>query len=366
MAINLFAKYYKQLVDAYTQRSVLKGKASKRFDFTGVKTINIANILTQPLNDYDRTSTGSRYGTLVEVQDEIQEETCTQDRSFKLAVDKGNNSEQEMIKNAGRVLQAQIKEQVVPGIDKYAINKWCHRAGKTVVLSAALSKSNIGEKLIDAETHFANENVPEEGRYVIMGHTKVALLRQMFTDTEKGVGYVYNGWKGLFGTLNVVGVPDVYMPATVAFFAFQSNSVILAEKITEARIITDSENVSGAILLGRYIYDAFVVGHICQGTYLALVNGTARATDPVLTVVGGPTGAGAIAITEANDHAYYTLDGSDPRYSKTKKPITADLANQTWPAGTVVKAVAISNTATVFASDVVTGVSVAAPAEEEG
>ena len=355
MAINLFAKYEKTLVAAYTQKSVLKGKTSNRFKFTGVKTINIANIVTQELNDYDRSSTGSRYGTLAEVQDEIQEESCTKDRSFKLAVDKGNNSEQEMIKNAGRVLKAQIDERVTPEIDKYSINKWCHKAGKVVVLSAALSKTNMGEKLIAVETNFDNENVPEHGRYVLMGHSKIAIARQMYSDTEKGVGNVFNGWKGKFGTLNLIGVPDGYMPSTVEFFAFQTDSVVLAEKITEARIITDSENVSGAILLGRYIYDAFVVGHICSGTYLALATGTTRATAPTITTTGASSGSGAIAITESADHAYYTLDGSDPRYSKTRNKITADLSTQTWAAGTIIKAVAISNTATTFESDVVTG-----------
>lgn len=356
MAINLFTKYEKEIVQAYTRKSVVKGKTSDRFNFDGNKSIVIPNILTQPLNDYDRTSAGSRYGTLSEVQDEVQEETCVKDRSFKLAVDKGNNNEQEMIKNAGRVLRAQIEEQVTPEIDKYAINKWAHAAGKIVTLSGAISKSTLGGFLIAVETHFDNSNVPEGGRYVIIGFSNVGIMREMYSDTEKGVGNVFNGWKGMFGTLNIIGVPDSYLPAGVAFLAFQTNSVILAEKIKEARIVTDSENVSGAILLGRYIYDAFVVGHIGDGVYLALTNGTGRAATAAITVANAANGSGAVKCDTANgNYLYYTLDGSDPRYSKTRIKATANVTSQTWAVGTKVLAYCESNNATLMRGDVVNG-----------
>lgn len=59
-------------------------------------------------------------------------------------------------------------------------------------------------------------------------------------------------------------------------------------------------------------------------------------------------------ITSATSGAkiYYTLDGSDPRYSMSRVEYSAGITNPT--AGTVLKAVAIYPTGNKYVSDVVT------------
>ena len=41
MAINLAAKYSKEIANAFTLRSVVDGTTNKDYDFTGVKTLNV-------------------------------------------------------------------------------------------------------------------------------------------------------------------------------------------------------------------------------------------------------------------------------------------------------------------------------------
>ena len=53
----------------------------------------------------------------------------TQDRAFKLTIDKGNNVDQMNIKGAGKMLQLQLREQSTPAADKYAFKSSpCMRA----------------------------------------------------------------------------------------------------------------------------------------------------------------------------------------------------------------------------------------------
>ncbi|MDQ9889311.1 hypothetical protein, partial [Acinetobacter pittii] len=74
----------------------------------------------QALTDYTRSG-ANRYGTPTELQDTVQEMTMKKDRSFSMTIDKGNNMEQQMIKNAGKALALENKQIVVPEMDKYAL-----------------------------------------------------------------------------------------------------------------------------------------------------------------------------------------------------------------------------------------------------
>ena len=103
MAINLAEKYSKKVADKFYQESVIAGRTNKDYDFDGVKSIKVYTIVTQDPGDYTRNGT-SRYGTPTDVQDTIQTLTITQDTSVSMVVDKGDNKQQELIKNAGKVL----------------------------------------------------------------------------------------------------------------------------------------------------------------------------------------------------------------------------------------------------------------------
>lgn len=117
MAINLHKKYETKLAEIYTHNSFVEGHTNKDWSFSGVKSILIPTLVTQPLNDYQRSGT-SRYGTPTDLQDTAQEMTMTQDKGFAIVIDKGDNSEQQMMKSAGHAMKRQISEQVVPVIDK--------------------------------------------------------------------------------------------------------------------------------------------------------------------------------------------------------------------------------------------------------
>ena len=83
MAVNLATKYSSQIAEVFTAGSFIKGKTSTSFDLTGVKTLKVYTPITVPEVDYVREGT-SRYGTVTEMQDIVQELMMTQDKAFTL------------------------------------------------------------------------------------------------------------------------------------------------------------------------------------------------------------------------------------------------------------------------------------------
>lgn len=334
MAIHLHKKYADQLAKLYTRNSFIEGHTNKTWNFSGLKSLIVPSIVTQPLTDYVRTGT-SRYGNPADLQDTLQEMTMTQDKAFSIVIDKGDNSEQQMMKRAGEVMNTQVAEQVVPTVDKYAVGKWFAEAGKICGVEAAPDKSTIVSMLLDAEVYLNDHFVPDEDRwcYIRNEYIKDIRLSDEFTGCDTIVrDVVVKGYIGNIGTLQLVGMPARYFPEDAYFLVCHSDSVILAQKLRDGKIHQDPPGISGHLLEGRYNYDAFVLGAKCDGVYAAVAAAKVLAA-PEIAV------SGTVTITAADGAVIrYTTDGSDPRYSASAVVYTA--AFDAPEAGAVIKAVA--------------------------
>ena len=316
MAINLAAKYSKEIANAFTLRSVVDGTTNKDYDFTGVKTLNVYTPVTQSLADYQRTGT-SRYGTPTELQDTMQELMLTRDRSFSITIDKGNNSEQMGAKEASRILSIEMNEQAIPEMDKYALGRFADYAGKIVALDAAPTSENIAQKLSDGMVAMSNKNVPADGRFIFIGWSCFGALRlsNQFIGVESlAKSALVKGAIGTFMGAQVVVVPDDYLKKgdkTCYFIITHKNSVIQPKKVQDYFVKENPAGINGALLEGRFIYDAFVLGGRCDGVYAAVASG-AQQTAPYAASTKKETIASSGA-----DFILYTTDGTDPRYSSS-------------------------------------------------
>ena len=355
MAINLAAKYSKEIANAFTLRSVVDGTTNKDYDFTGVKTLNVYTPVTQSLADYQRTGT-SRYGTPTELQDTMQELMLTRDRSFSITIDKGNNSEQMGAKEASRILSIEMNEQAIPEMDKYALGRFADYAGKLVALAAAPTSENIAQKLSDGMVAMSNKNVPADGRFIFIGWSCFGALRlsNQFIGVESlAKSALVKGAIGTFMGAQVVVVPDDYLKKgdkTCYFIITHKNSVIQPKKVQDYFVKENPAGINGALLEGRFIYDAFVLGGRCDGVYAAVASGAQQAA-PAFTYAAS-TKKETIASSGA-DFILYTTDGTDPRYSSSAvKAVggsaTVDLSGFAGGSA-VLKAVAIKDGA--FTSD---------------
>lgn len=330
MAINLASKYAKPIMEAYTSNSFVKGMLDNTYSFSGVKTVQIMTPQTVPMGNYTRQG-ANRYGTPTEMQDIIQELTMTQDRSFALTVDKGNNSDQMFLKNAGKMLMLQIAERAVPEFDTYVFNKLAHKAGK-IVSGVTLTKTTVVDRISEGTAVLDDAEVPRDGRllYVSVNTYKVLKHSDEFMAVEPlAKKALAKGEVGEYDNMRVIKVPKSRWPSNVNFIIVHPKSATAPIKISETNLHKDPPGISGHLLEGREYYDCFVYGVRSAGIY-ADVTGA--------TVVAKPTisAAGALACTTENATIHYTTDGSDPRYAKEVKTGTS----VTKVAGVTVKAYA--------------------------
>lgn len=347
-AINLHTKYASEIQSRYTRESLINGCLSNDYSFSGVKTVRISTPVTVPMTDYTRSGT-SRYGTPTEMEDVVQELTLTQDKSFTLTIDKGNNADQNGIKEAGKMLALQINEKAIPLMDKYSFERLSQLGGKIVGESAAISKTNVCERITRGTTYMDDCEVPAFGRTLFVPSETYAKLRlsEEFKSCDRLMDKsLTKGQVGTYDNMRVVKVPSSRWPENVNFMIVHKRAACAPVKLNDTKFHKDPPGISGALLEGRQYYDLFVFGAKCDGVYVEVNTASGAGT-----ICQAPeiSSAGAIICATEGVSVKYTTDGSDPRYSLSAKVGTA--ADVT-ASGTVVKAYAYKDGA--FPSEVTT------------
>lgn len=315
MAVNLADKYADKIQTVYVKESVVAGRLSNEYSFSGAKTVKVLTPQTIPMGAYKRTGT-NRYGDPQEMQDTVQELTLTQDRSFSLTVDKGNNADQMNLKGAGKMARLQMAERAVPENDKYCLTVLANKAGTIVGNSTALSKSNIVDRISEGTQALDDAEIPGEGRTLFVPASVYKLLKHSdeFMAVESlGKKALAKGIVGEYDNMPVVKVPKGRWPENVNFIIAHRQAATNPVKIADLRLHKDPPGISGDLLEGRNYYDCFVFAPKCGGVYVEIDTGSGKGT-----VCAAPTlSAGTLSSTTGSAEISYTLDGSDPRYSPT-------------------------------------------------
>ena len=284
--INLATKYSPKVVDRFYLDSVVLGKTSKEYDWDGVQSVKVWTINTydptdynKPANDNEISGQHKRYGSTYEVADTVQTMTLTQDKAVSLSVDKGNNTEQMMIKNAGKVMALEMREKFIPMFDKYCLGVWGNPANcGTVTELSSPSKSNIVDAISAHVTALRNKFATVDDAYCFIGESEYAmlLLAPEFINYNNPTFAPRNLEKGVMGKvrgLQIVPVPDSYFTDTNINFVTAKRSAILAPtKIKDMKVHSDPVGISGALLEIRWLYDAFVLDTKKDGLAVCLKN----------------------------------------------------------------------------------------------
>ncbi len=334
MAINLASKYDGKIAEKFTKESYVAGNASTEYDFAGVKSVSIYTPQTVDLNDYKRTGE-NRFGTPVEMQDTVQEIELSQDKGFSITIDRGNNVDQMNTKTAAKMLNMQIKERVVPFMDRYALKRWAQQAGTIEGLNAAPTRDTIVEKIFDGAKALDNALVPDQDRIMYIPTTYYNMLRlskEFLAVDNLAEKALSKGYVGMIADMKVIKVPDAYMPSDLYFLITFKGAVLNPNKIKTMRVLSEVAGIDGNVLEGRNYFDAFVLEAKAGGVYAAVASASVLAV-PKITVTSG-----SAAITAVSGVTFkYTLDGSDPRYSKNAQVYASAV---TLAAGQVMRAVA--------------------------
>lgn len=279
MTVNLATKYSAQLDQIWTHASYTDNWVNKKYDFDGVKTVNVYTVTTVDPTDYNRTSTGDRFGGNAELQDIVTPYTIGNDKAFKIAIDKGNFEQGMRAKKAGEVMKYEMNERIIPMIDRDRLATAA--AGATAVSQTVTKSTDAYSDTLDLNVFLDEAKAPLEGRVLFVSPAfykdiKLAIVKEIEASE-------YNGkllGKGFVGTLDgvpVVKVPTSYFPAGVLAILVHRDSLLGVRQVTETRIINDSEFVSGSLLLGRFIFDSFVLKGKELGV-AAIVDGSSQSS----------------------------------------------------------------------------------------
>ena len=319
MAKNLATKYEEQFDAQFARDAFLEGKYNKKFEFVGANKIVIYLPLT--------------------------ERELTQDKGFTKTLDRGNYTDSMMSISAGAWMQQEIKNVCRPAVEKYALSKWIN-SGNFKKIDAAPTKSTIVSALTPMYDLFDDEFVTEEGRYLYIRPDVLSMIKlstEWQSADKLAEKAMEKGVVGEFMGAKVVKVPTSYLPENCYAALISKEAVMLAKKLSEFKTHIDPPGVSGWLMEGRLYYDAFVLAQKNAGV-CTLVLKDKQATVSI-------SAAGVITVTNAKK-TYYTTDGSDPRYSSTRKEFEGTSGTTAVGAsGDTIKAWAEGNG--VLASDVV-------------
>lgn len=259
MAVNYAAKYAQQVDERFKLEALSNSAVNHEYDFIGVETVNVYSVPVVAMNDYKKSG-ANRYGEPSELENEVQEMTLTRDRSFTFTIDRKNRDDTQMTLEAGKALQRQLDEVVIPEIDTYRFAKIC--AGTAVSVEETVTKANAYESFLTVQEALDELKAPQAGRicYCSSGYYKKIKLDDAFT--KKGDMATQIAIKGIIGEIDgvpVVKVPKSYLPTGVEFFITNSIATTAPTKLTDYTIHDNPPGISGWLVEGRVRYDAFVL-----------------------------------------------------------------------------------------------------------
>ena len=335
--INFGAKYADKIGQHYFTTSKIADALldSNYITFDGVNSVTVVTPNTAPIVDYTRSGL-HRYGTPEELGDTAQTFQLGYDKAFTGTFDKGNQQDSGAFeKSAANFLKRQQDEVITPFVDAVSLWRIAQQAGAGKFSSTALTKDNFLDALNDAQVHMYNTTRKDDGVTVLMGASAYGMLRnspEYIRYENLGEDARKKGNVGEVFGMNVKKVPDFYLPTGIDFMCIEKSAAFACLRLNDAKAHQDPPGINGALMEGRFRFDAFVKAEKANGIYI-YGNANNQLTKPVLSKSSGNV---QISSAGTGSHCMYTVDGSDPRYSVSAKTYSGAFAAD---AGTLVRAV---------------------------
>lgn len=297
MAINLAKKYSQQVDEAIRRELLSSAGVNNDVSFGEAQTVTVFSMETAPLGDYNPEGGMQRYGVPTELQDSTQEMKMTQQKAFTFTIDKTYAADSpESVRNAGRALQRQIEQVIVPEIDRYRFSKLAELAGGKGY--GALTAETAYTTFVDANSAITDEEFPIEGRVAFCSNSFIDLLKKDSVHFTKATeiaqqNVIYKGMVGDCDGVAIVAVPKRRLPAGVSFIITHPSCAPAPVKLQEYKIHQDPPGIAGNLVEGLLYHDIFVYNqkkaaiYVHYGTLGAI---SASAADGKLTASGDVNG----------------------------------------------------------------------------
>ena len=267
-----YAVKYSPVVDEkFKLLSVTESAINRDYDWVGAMTVAVYSSNTAGLTDYTKSGT-SRYGTPTEIAGTKQEMPITQDKAFSCVIDKatqeGTNG---ALQDAGKQLARQIEEVVTPTVDAYRIGKMATATGVTTSKTGAPSKSDAYAKFLAGTEALGDAKVPTTGRVAFVSYSFFNLLKQdgsFVKASDLGQQIAINGAVGMIDGVAIIPVPSSYLPENVYMVMAHKSCTVAPVKLAEYKIHENPQGISGVLIEGRVMFDAYVLNSKAKGIFV--------------------------------------------------------------------------------------------------
>lgn len=277
MSVELTTIYAPKTDELFAAESKISLLTNTDYDWTGAHTVKVWKISTSEMNDYSRNrgkgqtaaTSISRYGELIDLNTQTEEMTLKKDRSFIFNIDKLDMDETAQQLAADTALARQLREVVIPEVDKYTYNVMVNGAGKSVV-GETTTVANIYEAVLAGSEYLDDSEVPEKERSLVVTPGIYTMLKQsdIFDKTDVGAEMRAKGVVATLDGMNVIKVPSNRLPANFGFMIAHPSATTAPVKLEDYGMHEDTPLSSGTIVTGRICYDAFVLDNKKKGIYV--------------------------------------------------------------------------------------------------
>lgn len=272
MAINLVTKFASHVDELFSEESNKALVTNEDFDWTGAHTIKVSKVNSVDMTDYDRNGTGteaSRFGALASVGNTHEEFTLKKDRSFTFVIDKMDKDETGGVLSGATALARQQREKIIPEVDTYTYGVMAAGAG-TKVTGVTLTDANIYDEITKGTALLDDEEVLQTGRklvvvpevYRLMKKCKEINLECDLTEKQKLSGVI-----AMLDGMDVIKVSKKRMPVNAGFMICHPVATVAPTKLEDYRVHQDPPGISGELVEGRIVYDAFVLDNKKKAIY---------------------------------------------------------------------------------------------------
>lgn len=273
MAIELATKFQPHTDEQFKAESKKSLLTNQDYEWTGAHTIKVYKVSTSGMNDYNRKGENngnwSRYGAVAGLDATTEEMTLKKDRSFTFAIDKLDTDETQQQLAAASALARQNREVVIPEVDAYTYGVMATNAGHKPD-ELALTVDNIYEQILAGSQALDDAEVPETGRVLVVIPAIYNLMKKckdIAMETNVGNELRLQGVIGILDGMNVQKIPANRLPAGFGFMIAHPVATVAPVKLEDYTVHENPPGISGSLVEGRIVYDAFVLDNKVTAIY---------------------------------------------------------------------------------------------------
>jgi len=229
------------------------------FSFANARSIVVVTINPVQLEDYDLSANlAQRLAAIADADTESETYTISQRKSFAQKLETVDKIDQLAV-TVGRILEVQMKQEVVPAIDKYRIAAICAVAtanSQTVVIKPADGYDN----LLDMTNYLTNANAIDVDKLYFVDTKAYKSLRQSgmlvpYTETERR--NMVKGTIGMLEDMTVRQLPDSYFPTGFHACAVAVDAGLGPIKHQSTQVIDKIPGSFASVVQGLLVHDYF-------------------------------------------------------------------------------------------------------------